>query len=82
MPFEQHGWSQRILYLVKLVRQRQILYDITYMWNLKILQMDLYTKQKQTHGHGKQSFGYLREEDLLYSTQINTQYLIINYDGI
>ena len=24
--------------------------------------MDLYTKQKQTHGHGKQSFGYLREE--------------------
>ena len=62
MPFEQHGWSQRILYLVKQVRQRQILYDITYMWNLKILQMDLYTKQKQTHGHGKQSFGYLREE--------------------
>ena len=62
MPFEQHGWSQRILYLVKQVRQRQILYDIPYMWNLKILQMDLYTKQKQTHGHGKQSFGYLREE--------------------
>ena len=30
------------------IRQRQILYDITYMWNLKI-QMNLFTKQKQTH---------------------------------
>ena len=26
------------------VRQRQILYDITYTWNLKIMQMNLYTK--------------------------------------
>ena len=23
-------------------------YDITYMWNLKIIQMNLFTKQKQT----------------------------------
>ena len=25
------------------------------MWNLKIVQMDLFTKQKQTHGHRKQT---------------------------
>ena len=30
---QQHGW--RIPYKVKKVRQRQILYDITYMWNLE-----------------------------------------------
>ena len=32
------------------------------MWNLKILQINLYTKQKQTHRHRKQTYGYLREE--------------------
>ena len=29
-------------------RERQISY-ITYMWNLKKIQMNLFTKQKQTH---------------------------------
>ena len=29
-------------------RERQIPYGITYMWNLKIIQMNLFTKQKQT----------------------------------
>ena len=29
------------------VRQRKILYDITYVWNLKkMIQMNLFTKQK------------------------------------
>ena len=32
-----------------------MLYDITFMWNLKIIQMNLYTKQKQTHR--KQTYG-------------------------
>ena len=31
------------------VRQTQILYDVTYTQNLKITQMNLYTKQKQAH---------------------------------
>ena len=36
-------------------RQRQISHDITYMWNLKkkMIQMNLLTKQKQTHKHRK-----------------------------
>ena len=34
--------------------------DITYMWNLKIIQMNLSAKQKQTHRHRKQTYGYQR----------------------
>ena len=42
-------------------RERQISYDIAYMWNLKnMIQMNLSTKQKQTHRHGKQTYGYQR----------------------
>ena len=36
--------------------------DITYMWNLKMIQMNLYTKQEETHRHRKQIYGYQREE--------------------
>ena len=43
------------------VRERQIL-CITYMWNLKITQMNQYTKQKQTHRHRKQTYSYQRGE--------------------
>ena len=41
-------------------RERQISYDITYMWNLKknMIQMNLFTKQKRTHKHRKQTDGY------------------------
>ena len=39
------------------VSQRQISHDITYMWNLKkMIQMNLFTKQKQTHIHRKQTY--------------------------
>ena len=45
------------------VRQRQISYGITYIWNLfkKMMQMNLLTKQKQTHRHRKQTYDYQRE---------------------
>ena len=33
---QQHGWTWRALCLETEVRERQILYVITYMWNLKI----------------------------------------------
>ena len=40
------------------VRPKQILY-ITYMWNLKkMIQINLFIKQKQTHGPKKQIYGY------------------------
>ena len=43
-------------------RERQISHDITYMWNLKrkMIQMNLFTKQKQTHRHRKQTYSYQR----------------------
>ena len=40
-------------------RKRQIPYDISYMWNFKkMIPMNLFTKQKQTHRHRKQTYGY------------------------
>jgi len=43
------------------VRERQISYDITYMWNLKkMIKINLFTKHKQTHRLRKQIYGYQR----------------------
>ena len=43
-------------------RERQI-YDIVYMWNLeKIVQMNLFTKQKYSHRYRKQTYGYQGEK--------------------
>ena len=56
---QQHGWTSRLSYEVKLVRERQISHDITYMWNLKY-DANEFIKQKQTHRHRKQTFGYQR----------------------
>ena len=68
-------------------RERQIIYDITYMWNLKITQMNLYTKQKQTHRLRKQTSGNQRGKvgrDKLgvWDSHINTTiYKIDNQPG-
>ena len=42
------------------IRQKQILYDSTYMWNPKNTNESIY-KQKQTHRHIKQTY-YQREK--------------------
>ena len=39
-------------------RGRQIPYDITYVWNLTHDISDVFMKQKQTHRHRKQTYGY------------------------
>ena len=59
LPFAA-TWMDLKNIILSEVSQRQILYEITYMWNLKIIQMNLFTKQKQTHRHRKQSYGYQR----------------------
>ena len=41
-------------------RERQISYDITYMWNLKYDTNELIYEQIQTHRHRKQTYGYQR----------------------
>ena len=39
--------------------ERQISYDIVYMWNLKeMVQVNLFTKQKQSHRCRKQNYSY------------------------
>ena len=34
-------------------RERQVPYDLPYIWNLKMIQMNLFTKEKQTLRHRK-----------------------------
>ena len=60
MPFAATCMDLEIIILSE-GKQRQILYDITYMQNLKkLIQMNLFAKQKQTHRHRKQTYGYQR----------------------
>ena len=42
--------------------EKQVVYDITYMWKSKkkTIQMNLFTKQNQTHRLWKQPSGYQR----------------------
>ena len=55
---QQHGWTWRILNKkrCKSDRERQIQYDITYMWNPKKQSklVDV-TKKKQTHRYREQT---------------------------
>ena len=44
-------------------RERQT-YDITYVESKKMIQVNLFTKQKQTHRHRKQIYGYQRGKGL------------------
>ena len=48
MPFAATWMDLEILILSE-VSQRQISYDITYVESKKMIQMNLCTKQKQTH---------------------------------
>ena len=61
MPFAAIWMDLEIITLSE-VSQRQMSYDITYIQTLKkkVIQMNFYQKQKQTHRHRKQSYGYQR----------------------
>ena len=57
MPFAATWMDLEITILSEV---RQISYDITYMQNLKkMIQMNLFTKQKQTHRLREQTYCYL-----------------------
>ena len=50
-----------ILREVSQTEKDNVSHDITYVWNLKkMIQMNLYTKQKWTHRHRKQTYCYQR----------------------
>ena len=60
MPFAA-TWLDAEILTPNEVSQTQILYDIAFMQNLKtMIQMNLHTKQKQTHKHRKQISDYKR----------------------
>ena len=49
-------WMNLEIIILSEVRERQISYDITYMWNLKkMIQINLFTKPIQTHRHREQT---------------------------
>ena len=59
MPFAAAWMDLEIIILSKSHRERQILYDVIYMWNRKkMIQTNSFTKQKQTHRHRKQTYGH------------------------
>jgi len=60
MPFADTLMDLEISILSE-VRQRQISYDITYMWNLiKMVSKNLFKEQKKTHVFLHQSYSYHR----------------------
>jgi len=55
MPSATTWMNLGIIILNELIKEREISYDIIYMWNLKkMIQMNLFTKQKQTSAYGCQ----------------------------
>ena len=57
MPFAATWKNLELIILSKIQQRKTNIIDITYTWNLKIIQMNLCTKQKQTHSHRKQTYG-------------------------
>ena len=59
LPATQVDLEINIVSEVKSDGERQISYDIIYMWNLKkkMIEMNLFTNQKQTHRLRKQTYG-------------------------
>ena len=51
-------------YSAKSERERQIPYDITYMWNLKYDTINLSTEQKQTYRYREQTCGFQGGEEV------------------
>ena len=59
MQFAATWMDLEIVILSEPDRERQISYDIAYMWNLKkMVQVNLFTKQKLSHRCRKQTYGY------------------------
>ena len=61
MPFAATWMDLEIIILSEVIQTEKDKYNIAYMQNIKkMIQMNLSTKLKQTHGHRKQSYGYQR----------------------
>ena len=61
MSFAATWMDLEIIILSKLIQRKQTSYDIPYKWNLiKMIQMNAFVKQKQTHRFKNQTCGYQR----------------------
>ena len=63
MPFAATWMDLEIVILSEVsYTEKDKYHDIAYMWNLEkmMIQTNLYTKQKQTHRHRKQTYSYQR----------------------
>ena len=58
MPFTETCMNLKIVILTKVSQTEKTIYDITYMWEHKKVQMNLFTKQKYSHRCRKQVHGY------------------------
>ena len=59
MPFAATWMDLEIIILSEGSQtERQIPYDIKYVDSKKVIQMNSLIKRKQTHRHGKQTYGY------------------------
>ena len=56
LPFEA-TWMYLEIIILSEVKDK-ISYDITCMWNLEKSNKNLFTKQKRTHRHRKQTYGH------------------------
>ena len=68
----------------KLDRERQRLYDIIYMWNLKgkkKTQMNLLPKQELTHRHRKETYGSQKGKGRLGEARMNTHTTLYKTDN-
>ena len=61
MPFAEIWMGLEIITLSEVSQTEKDKYDITNMWNLiKMMQKNLFTKQKQTQRFQNQAYGYQR----------------------
>ena len=64
LPFAATWMGLKNIILGEVNQTKTNINTITCMWNLKIIQMNLYTKQKQTHRNRKEIYGQQRGEGM------------------
>ena len=58
MPFTATCMYLEIILLSDVCQTRQILHGISYLCNLKVIEINLLIKQKENHRLSKQTYGY------------------------
>ena len=79
MPFAATWMGPETIILSESSQKNKYQHDITYIWNLeKIIQMNLLTKQKQTHRRRKQTYSYQRGKEERHRLEVWDQHIHTN----